>query len=189
MASFSFRGNAIGQNATTIVIDDVNDLNTAKQMAEARYPGWSITQGTKMGGGSIPSPVSNNNYTGSSVSQPQSSRNTSSTVSNDRYKVDYTRPRVSQPQPQSSGKTSSSYSNDDNAFDQFMMNGMLWLGGKLISMTWNFTTDVLRVLLRWSLITFRNLLSVTTKVVVFTSNVTQNASVYCENKLNENWHF
>ena len=165
MASFSFRGNAIGQNATTIVIDDVNDLNTAKQMAEARYPGWSITQGTKMGG-----------------------INSYSTVSSDRVKVDYTQPRVSQSQS-SSYTSSSSYSNDDNSFDQFMMNGMLWLVGKVMSMTWNFTTDVLRVLLRWSLITLRNLVAVTTKAVVFVSHTTQKTCMYCENKLNQNWHF
>ena len=165
MASFSFRGNAIGQNATTIVIDDVNDMNTAKQMAEARYPGWSITQGTKMGG------------SGTHIPTPRARED---------YKVDYTQSRVNH---SSQSDNSSSYSSSDNSFDNFIIGGTLWLGGKMISMTWNFTTDVLRVLLRWSLITFRNLVLLTAKTVVMVSNVTQNACVYCENKLNENWHF
>lgn len=165
MASFSFRGNAIGQNATTIVIDDVNDMNTAKQMAEARYPGWSITQGAKMGG------------SGTHIPTPRSRED---------YKVDYTQSRVNHSKP---SDNYTSYSSSDNAFDIFIIGGTLWLVGKVISMTWNFTTDVLRVLLRWSLITFRNLMLLTAKTVVMVSNVTQKGCVYCENKLNENWHF
>ena len=57
MASFQFRGSAIGQNATDIVIDDVNDMNTAQRLAEARYPGYKITNGMKLGGGSYSAPA------------------------------------------------------------------------------------------------------------------------------------
>ena len=49
MAEFQFRGIAKGQNATDIIIDNVNDLAMARTLAEARYPGYKLTNGMKLG--------------------------------------------------------------------------------------------------------------------------------------------
>ena len=56
MAEFQFRGMAKGQNITDIVIDNVNDLATARTLAEARYPGYKLSNGMKLGVQTPPAP-------------------------------------------------------------------------------------------------------------------------------------
>ena len=116
MASFQFRGSAIGQNATDIVIDDVNDMNTAKSLAEARYPGYKITNGMKLGG--------------SGYSAPTSSASSSSTSS-------YSYPVGGVNNVTQSDSYDTTQSDDANsAFGGFLLGVTWWATTSVVKVTW-----------------------------------------------------